>query len=75
MATTLCPRFRANVYEVIQDNTVAHYLNGGTGICGFVWVTGPGLTAKGRPSGYLVEDCFPVNSLDCSTFPATLGTT
>jgi len=62
---SLCPEFKTAVYKVIAKHTTAkHFMEGGRGVCCYVWVTGPGVTPKGNKSKWLVKDCFGSNGLD-----------
>ena len=62
---TMCPKFKTAVYKVMAKHTATnHFMEGGNGVCCYVWVTGPGVTPKGNPSKKLVKSCFGSNSLD-----------
>ena len=61
---TMCPTFKSAVYKTIQKHEDRrHYMEGGDGVCCFIWVTGPGITPKGNKSKRLVKACFSSNSL------------
>ena len=62
--TTMCPTFKKAVYEVMAKHEGRHFMEGGNGVCCYVWVVGPGITPKGNPSKKLVRACFGSNGLD-----------
>ncbi len=62
---TMCPTFKAAVYAVMAKHEArTHFMEGGRGVCCYVWVTGPAVTPKGNPSKRLVKACFSSNGLD-----------
>ena len=62
---TMCPKFKSEVNKALSSVTAqSHALNGGNGVCCFVWVAGPAVTPKGNPSKKLVKSCFSANCLD-----------
>jgi|SaaInlV_165m_DNA_2_1040747.scaffolds.fasta_scaffold04658_9 hypothetical protein len=62
---TMCPKFKTAVHKVMAKHTAkSHFMEGGKGVCCYVWVSGPGVTPKGKPSVYKVKDCFGSIALD-----------
>jgi hypothetical protein len=70
----MCPTFKTAVHAVMaKHESTLHFMEGGTGVCCYVWVTGPGVTPKGNPSKKLVKACFGSNGLDLTgTFAADI---
>ena len=63
--TTMCPKFKSAVHAVMaKHEATKHFMEGGNGVCCYVWVTGPGVTKTGKPSVYKVKACFGSNGLD-----------
>ncbi len=53
---SLCPKFKTAVHKVLKKHsTHKHYMEGGNGVCCYVWASGPGVTPKGNPSVYKVK--------------------
>ena len=62
---TMCPKFKSAVHKAMAKHEASkHYIEGGNGVCCYVWVTGPGVTPKGNKSVYVVKACFGSNGLD-----------
>ena len=72
--TTMCPTFRAAVNTVLDKHTTRHFMDGGKGVCCYVWVSGPAITPKGNPSKKLVKACF-LNSRTFSSGRRAYGRT
>ena len=62
--TTMCPKFKSAVHKVLAKHTTRHFMEGGNGVCCYVWVSGPAITPKGNPSKKRVRDCFGSNGLN-----------
>ena len=62
--TTMCPKFKSAVNKAMAKHTARHFMEGGNGVCCYVWVSGPAITPKGNPSKKLVKACFGSNGLD-----------
>ena len=62
---TMCPTFKTAVHTVMNKHeATSHFMEGGMGVCCYVWVTGPAITPKGNPSKKRVKACFGSNGLD-----------
>ena len=61
----MCPKFMSEVCKTIENHeSRKHFMEGGSGVSCFIWVTGPAITPKGNPSKKLAKSCFSSNSLD-----------
>ena len=64
---TQCPKFKMAVSKVINKyQAKACYIDGGSGVFCYLWITGPGVTPKGNPSKRLVKACFPTGCITLS---------
>ena len=67
------PEFKSRIQRVVTEHTAArHFMQGGVGVCVYIWVTGPGVTPNGNPSKRLVKSMFSSNSLDVVAFDAAV---
>ena len=73
MSVRIDPTFKADIQRVVNAAEADdHFMNGGNGVCVYIWVTGPGVTPSGNRSKRLVKALFSSNSLDVVAFDAAV---